>query len=145
MNMHIIPDRLLSSFLSGYERRREFNTCMSMLVIFVIFLSPLIDLISKIPHFCFFEEFLGIPCPGCGITTSLLCLARGDVWGSIKANPCGIMMVTLLFVNFTISAGKLLKWIAFDRYMIVISSSEKIFLFALMLNWVGNFAIGFYH
>ena len=38
---------------------------------------------------CLFRGLTGLPCPGCGITTSLLALARGDAQASWSANPAG--------------------------------------------------------
>ena len=35
---------------------------------------------------CVFREFLGIPCPGCGMTRALLCLLRLDFVGAAQNN-----------------------------------------------------------
>jgi hypothetical protein len=45
---------------------------------------------------CLFRGLTGLPCPGCGITTSLLALARGDVGASWSANPAGFAVAILL-------------------------------------------------
>ena len=45
---------------------------------------------------CLFRGLTGWPCPGCGITTSLLALARGDVQASWSANPAGAGVAALL-------------------------------------------------
>ena len=36
---------------------------------------------------CFFRLITGFRCPGCGITTMLLALARGDFAAAFAANP----------------------------------------------------------
>jgi hypothetical protein len=45
---------------------------------------------------CLFSALTGLPCPGCGITTSLLALARGDAQASWSANPAGFGVAALL-------------------------------------------------
>jgi hypothetical protein len=45
---------------------------------------------------CLFRGLTGLPCPGCGITTSLRALARGDAVASWSANPAGFAVAALL-------------------------------------------------
>ncbi len=45
---------------------------------------------------CLLQALTGLPCPGCGITTSLLALGRGDVAASWAANPAGLAVAGLL-------------------------------------------------
>ncbi len=45
---------------------------------------------------CLFRSLAGLPCPGCGITTSLLALGRGDVVAAWSANPAGFAVAALL-------------------------------------------------
>jgi hypothetical protein len=40
----------------------------------------------------------GVPCPGCGITSSILALCRGDVLRAWHSHPAGIV-VLLYFVS----------------------------------------------
>ncbi len=39
---------------------------------------------------CGFKLWTGHPCPGCGMTRSVLNLARGDLWSSLRMHPLGI-------------------------------------------------------
>ncbi len=45
---------------------------------------------------CLVRGLTGWPCPGCGITTSLLALGRGDIVASWAANPAGFGVAGLL-------------------------------------------------
>jgi hypothetical protein len=45
---------------------------------------------------CLVRGLTGLPCPGCGITTSLLALAHGDIAGAWAANPAGLVVAALL-------------------------------------------------
>ena len=45
---------------------------------------------------CLALTWLGWPCPGCGITTSLRALAAGDVAAAMHANPAGLAVAVVL-------------------------------------------------
>ena len=45
---------------------------------------------------CLFRVLTGWQCPGCGITTMLVCLSRGDLFGAFAANP--FLLLTLPFL-----------------------------------------------
>jgi hypothetical protein len=53
---------------------------------------------------CLWREMTGLPCPGCGITTSLAALGRGDLSAAWAANPSGLAIAALL-VGQTIVTG----------------------------------------
>lgn len=68
---------------------------------FAILLSTLaalmlVPIILHVPHFCLMKKVLGIPCPGCGISHSLMAAFRFDLAKAWFANPAGIG-VALLF------------------------------------------------
>jgi len=50
-----------------------------------------------LPHFtlCMFERVTGRPCPGCGMTRSVLRLSQGDVAGSLRMHPLGVLLAAL--------------------------------------------------
>jgi len=50
---------------------------------------------------CMPMELWNIPCPGCGVTTSVSMAVHGDVWGSIRNQPFGFL-VALFFVIFAL-------------------------------------------
>jgi len=89
---------------------------------------------------CLLRELTGLPCPGCGITTSLLALARGDVMAAAAANPAGVGVAALL-VGQALLAGLILSagtpasagfsW--FRRL-------DRIAVGGLLLAWVGRLA-----
>jgi hypothetical protein len=68
---------------------------------FAILLSALaalllVPIIPHVPHFCLMKKLLGIPCPGCGISHSLMAVFRFDLAKAWFFNPAGIA-VALLF------------------------------------------------
>lgn len=94
MDFAIIHRALLYWLDDDPERCIHLNILFSHLLLFIIagsiiFLS--IDL-SVIPHICLFQHFFGIPCPGCGITRSLLAFFVGDFQFAWILNPVGIIL-----------------------------------------------------
>jgi hypothetical protein len=53
---------------------------------------------------CLMLSWLGWPCPGCGLTTSLQALAAGDLMASWRANPAGIAVAMVLAGQAALSA-----------------------------------------
>ena len=57
---------------------------------------------------CGFLVVTGIPCPGCGLTTSFAHMVRGQFTGATFANPFGVMlfMVTFFTIPIAVTIGK---------------------------------------
>jgi hypothetical protein len=53
-----------------------------------------------LPETCWSRSLLGIPCPGCGLTRSLVCLAHGDWRGSLAMHRLGIVMALAIVAQF---------------------------------------------
>jgi len=53
------------------------------------------------------QAWLGWPCPGCGITTSLRALGAGDVLASLQANPAGVVVAAVLVAQGGLAAAGL--------------------------------------
>ena len=50
------------------------------------------------PSFCPFRLWSGLPCPGCGLTRSVVALAHGDLAASLYFHPLGVAIVAGLLV-----------------------------------------------
>ena len=56
--------------------------------------------IAGIPTLCLFRRYTGIPCPGCGITRSLVCCAHGNFADAIHFHLLGpLVFAGLIFVS----------------------------------------------
>ncbi len=53
---------------------------------------------------CGFLVITGIPCPGCGLTTSFAHMVRGQFTGATYANPFGVMLFLVTFFTIPIAA-----------------------------------------
>ena len=49
---------------------------------------------------CWMMAELDLPCPGCGVTTSVSLASRGDLWGSFANQPFGFLLVVLSLAAF---------------------------------------------
>lgn len=50
----------------------------------------LLPLAIHIPHFCLMQKVLGIPCPGCGVSHSVMAFLRLKPVMAWQANPAGV-------------------------------------------------------
>lgn len=48
---------------------------------------------------CGLKVWTGYPCPGCGMTRSVTCLARGDLAGSLHFHPLGVVSAAALVLT----------------------------------------------
>lgn len=54
------------------------------------------DVAAGGPVVCPFRLLTGLPCPGCGLTRSLVCLLHGDLASSIAFHPLGPLVALVL-------------------------------------------------
>ena len=55
-------------------------------------------LVASGPPLCPFRLLTGLPCPGCGLTRSLVCLLHGDLAMSLAFHPLGPPVALALLV-----------------------------------------------
>jgi uncharacterized protein DUF2752 len=89
MEIALFPRWIFRGIEEG--RRRHLNYCVSAVVLVIAF--PYLRLI---PHVCLFRWILGVPCPGCGITTALAALCGFDFRGTVHANIAALPIALLL-------------------------------------------------
>jgi hypothetical protein len=116
MEIDFCPRWILAKLRIPERSQNHFAILISTLVILL-----LVPLVPHVPHFCLMKNFLGIPCPGCGISHSLLAAFTLNVTKAWLANPAGIA-VALLFA-FQIIARPLA--IARPRAAGLVSSISK--------------------
>lgn len=72
-------------------RRRHLNYCLS-----AITLAIALPYLRLIPHVCLFQWLLGIPCPGCGITSALVAVCKLDFHTAAQINVAALPLALLL-------------------------------------------------
>ncbi|MBI2863701.1 MAG: DUF2752 domain-containing protein [Chloroflexi bacterium] len=102
MEIAIVPRFLIRKFLPDGTDQIHANVLLtSMLIIVVLvlwqrnhaFFSRL-DL-----NFCFFERFLDMHPPGCGVTRSLLAIAGGNISSAWNFNPAGLLVFAFILAQ----------------------------------------------
>lgn len=84
---------------------------------------------------CLFRTFLGIPCPGCGLTRATLAAARGDLAGALRFHPLSLGLLAL--TALTALAALVVSDAAWRRLVIVTTGVAGV---ALVLVWALRFA-----
>jgi hypothetical protein len=94
MEIAIIPRFILNKFFHDEMGRIHMNVLISSMLIIVLFVILNNDHfhLASMPHLCVFQKLLNIPCPGCGVTRSILAMARGDTFSAFIFNPVGILL-----------------------------------------------------
>ena len=64
-----------------------------------LLLPQLLVQLAAIPHFCLFEYVSGLDCPGCGVTTALLQLAKGDPAAAWETHPVAVLLPFYLVLS----------------------------------------------
>jgi len=118
-------------------------TEMSLLIrlLFFTVILIVINTISKIPNIfdgdfsiCLFRHITGLPCPGCGVTRSILYISQGKFQESFYLNPFGLILslTFLLFFLFPINFMKITK--LFLNFIHSKSTSLRILLLIVALS-----------
>ena len=91
MEINFFPRWILTKLHVPERSQQHLAVLISTLLILLF-----VPMIPHVPHFCLMKKFLGIPCPGCGISHSLMAAFRIDLTKAWAANPAGIA-IALLF------------------------------------------------
>lgn len=136
MKLSIIPDAFIDKFIESNEYKFHYNIALSNLIIlFAVFnIKKIVILLNIIPHICLFQYFLNIPCPGCGITRSLISLSNLEIIKSIKYNIAGIFVLAAIIIHVFINILYIKKY-KFN-YDYLSKRVDKITISVLLLNWL---------
>jgi hypothetical protein len=91
MEINFCPRWILTKLRIPERIQNHFAILISTLAILLV-----VPIILHVPHFCLMKKFLGIPCPGCGISHSVMAAFQFDLAKAWFANPAGIG-IALLF------------------------------------------------
>jgi hypothetical protein len=64
---------------------------------------------AKLPPLCVSRTYLGIKCPGCGLTRSFVYLAHGDVESSLRAHRLGWVLFALTLAQVPYRLGAMYR------------------------------------
>lgn len=58
-----------------------------------------------LPNVCIFRGITGLPCPGCGLTRSIVAAVHGDMAKSFSFHRLGLMTLAYILFQFVFSLG----------------------------------------
>jgi len=102
----------------------------------VFIISQLSDVTGVRVAFCIVRTLIGIPCPGCGITTSIAALTRGNVTAALDANPAGPFVTLFVMVQVLLLLAAVTRFLpdaATARYSRL---NDRALLTFLLLTWL---------
>jgi hypothetical protein len=88
MEIYCCPAKCLTWL--GISKEKQIDAGFLLSSIAVLALAPGL---TWIPHVCLFRLISGLPCPGCGITHSIISLMHFDLYASWQNNPAGLFIV----------------------------------------------------
>lgn len=123
------------------ERTETFKGWVPLLGVPTLFIVAFV--LGHFPHLldaplCGVKLFIGLPCPGCGLTHATVALAHGRLRSSIDYNPLGVVIALWLVYQFTRAAfmfirGRPLRPLLSDEARDVVL---YVFLGALFVQWI---------
>ena len=74
------------------------------------------DVLTDGPVLCPIQRFTEHPCPTCGVTRSVHCLAQGEFSRAWELNPAGFLVVLAAVKHASVLALKTKSWTRFLSY-----------------------------
>lgn len=137
MEISVIPRPVIGRLAAADEDRVHLNILLSnaLLLAWLGLAGRRPALTGRLPHACLFRKLLGIPCPGCGVTGSLLAMSRGDPAASLRHNPAGVLVFAFIVLQLPLRALALYRKDLGGAVEAVSSRSGRMVLAGLVLIW----------
>lgn len=93
----------------------------------------------RLPAACSFHAWTGWPCPGCGLTRSIVSAVHGDIPASLSQHRLGMPIVFYLFLQLAAQTAALVSpaWrLRGARTLRFLNAALVPLTLALFLNWI---------
>lgn len=97
MEINICPRWILAKLRIPEQSQQHAAIFISTLLVLL-----LVPVIPHMPHFCLMKKVLGIPCPGCGISHSVMAVFRFNPAMAWHANPAGIGVAAVFLLQIVV-------------------------------------------
>lgn len=112
------------------------HAALPLLVFALVFTMAQVSEALRVPiAFCLFHSLLAIPCPGCGVTTSVAALLRGSVPAALHANTAGPFVLLFAVVQLFLTAAAISRYLPEQRVIAVTNLNDRILLVVLIVCW----------
>lgn len=91
-----------------------------------------------IPQICIFRNLTGLPCPGCGLSRSIVEAMHGDVVMSLTYHRLGLLTLVYIFLQFIYRLGLIVIpkwWTRIFRFGKFLNQGIIVLGILFMLNW----------
>jgi hypothetical protein len=92
-----------------------------------------------LPNICIFRATTGLPCPGCGLTRSIVAAAHGHLAVSFSHHRLGLLTLIYVLLQFVFNLCYLTipKWKGtFSRYIKLLHKGMILLAVLFFLNWI---------
>jgi hypothetical protein len=92
-----------------------------------------------LPNVCIFRATTGLPCPGCGLTRSIVVAAHGHMAASISHHRLGLLTLIYVILQFVFNLSyiSISKWRgSLYRYIKLLHKGMIILAVLFFLNWI---------
>jgi len=94
-----------------------------------------------LPNVCIFLGTTGLPCPGCGLSRSIVAAVHGDLGVSLSYHRLGLLTLVYIFLQFLCRLGLIVipRWSTrLVRYGKFLNQSIIVLAILFGLNWIHN-------
>ncbi len=92
-----------------------------------------------LPNICIFRATTGLPCPGCGLTRSIVAAAHGKLAASFSHHRLGLLVLIYVFLQFVFNLSyiSIAKWRgSLYRYIKLLHKGMILLAVLFLLNWI---------
>ena len=94
---------------------------------------------TAIPNICMFRAYTGLPCPGCGLTRSLIASAHGKIGLSFSFHRLGFITLIYILLQFVLNLGYIIipkRRTPLSRYLKILHRGIIVLAAIFLLNWI---------
>jgi len=94
---------------------------------------------AALPDICMFRAYTGLPCPGCGLTRSLIAAADGEIGLSFSFHRLGFITLLYVLLQFMLNLGYIVipkRRAALSRCLKIVHRGIIVLASLFVLNWI---------